>query len=66
MESAAGFKSGMDPGFSIEGAWTRLEGGHGPPTWVLFGENVCEKEIIGSRSGGMHWKILYVDPPMQI
>ena len=26
-------------------------GGHGPPTWALFGENVCENETIGSHGG---------------
>ena len=26
-------------------------GGHGPPTWALFGENVCENERIGSHWG---------------
>ena len=36
-----------DPGFPI--------GGHGPPMWALFGENVCENERIGSHRGGMCW-----------
>ena len=31
--------------------WTRFRG-HGPPTQVLFGENVCENERIGSHGGG--------------
>ena len=26
-------------------------GGRGPPTWVLFGKNVCENEKIGSHRG---------------
>ena len=26
-------------------------GGRGPPTWALFGENVCENERIGSHRG---------------
>ena len=26
-------------------------GGRGPPTWVLFGKNVCENERIGSCRG---------------
>ena len=26
-------------------------GGCGPPTWVLFGENACENERIGSNRG---------------
>ena len=33
-----------DPGFPV--------GGRGPPTWALFGENVCENERIGSHGGG--------------
>ena len=28
------------------------EGGRGPPTWVLFGKNVCENERIWSCGGG--------------
>ena len=40
-----------DPGFLFGGG-----GGAnllwGPPTRVLFGENVCENERIGSHSGG--------------
>ena len=36
-------KSSADPGFPV--------GGHGPPTWVLFGENVCENKRIGSHRG---------------
>ena len=27
-------------------------GGHGPPTWVLFGKNECENERILSHGGG--------------
>ena len=30
-------------------------GGHGPPTRVLFGKNVCKNERIGSRWGGGRW-----------
>ena len=30
-----------------------LGGGHRPPTWALFGENVCENERIGSHMGGV-------------
>ena len=26
-------------------------GGRGPPMWVLFGENICENERIGSHRG---------------
>ena len=54
--------TGADPGFPMVSV-THL-GGHGPPMWVLFGENVSENERIGSRSGGHVPKILYVDPPM--
>ena len=50
---------------SRSGAWARLGGGRGPPMRVLFGENACENERIGSRKGGgVRRKILYVDPPM--
>ena len=38
-------------------------GGHGPLTRALFGENVCENEIIGFHRGVCR-NILYVDPPM--
>ena len=49
--------AGADPEFPV--------GGCGPPMWVLFGENVCENEGIGShKGGGVRRKILYVDPPM--
>ena len=27
-------------------------GGHGPLVWVLFSENVCDNERIGSHRGG--------------
>ena len=39
-----------DPGFPIGGV-DPLKGGHGPPTWVLFGKYVCEKEKIWSCRG---------------
>ena len=42
--------SGADLGFPVGGAWTRFRG-HGPPTQVLFSENVCENERIGSHRG---------------
>ena len=41
-----------------------LGGGHGPLMRVLFGENVCKNERIGSRSVGVRRKFLYVDPPL--
>ena len=34
-------------------------GGRGPPKWALFGENVCENEIIGSHRG----RVLGTPPP---
>ena len=30
-------------------------GGHGPPMWALFGENVCENKRIESHRGGVRW-----------
>ena len=56
--------TGTDLGFPVGGVdpfW-----GHGPPMRALFGENVCENERIGSHRGGVHWEILYVDPPVII
>ena len=44
------YPSGVGSGFPVGGAWTRF-GGRGPPTQVLFSENVCENERIGSRRG---------------
>ena len=41
-----------DPGFPVGGR-SPVRGVHGPPTQVLFGENVCENERIGSH-GGVH------------
>ena len=48
-----------DPGFPIGsvdplGGRVDLLWGCGPPMQVLFGENVCENERIGSCRGGMH------------
>ena len=37
-----------DPGFPVGGGVHPL-GGHEPLTWVLFGENVCKNERIGSH-----------------
>ena len=45
-----------DPGFPI--------GGRGPPTWALFGENVCENERIGSHRGACTRHAPPLDPPM--
>ena len=38
-------------------------GGRVPPTWVLFGKNVCENKRIWSRRGGMR-RACPLDPPM--
>ena len=41
-----------DPGFPRGGGGgVDPLGGHGPPTWALFGKNVCKNERIGSRRG---------------
>ena len=37
-----------DPGFPVGGR-APIRGEHGPPTWALFGENVCKNERIGSH-----------------
>ena len=39
-----------DPGFPVGGR-APVGGGRGPPTWALFGENVCKNERIGSNRG---------------
>ena len=52
-----------DPGFPVGGGVHPL-GGHGPPTWALFGENVCENETIGSHRGGACAGHAPLDPPM--
>ena len=38
-----------DAGFPVGGCAPIR--GHGPPMWVLFSENVCENERIGSHRG---------------
>ena len=48
-----------DPGFPVRGR-APVRGGHGPPTWVLFGENVCKNERIGSHRG---WRAPGTPPP---
>ena len=40
-----------DAGFPVGGRGPFFRG-HGPPTWALFSENVCENERIGSHWGG--------------
>ena len=44
--------------------WGGLDplGGCGPLMRVLYGENVCENERIGSHRGVVRPKCLYVDP----
>ena len=48
-----------DPGFLVGGV-DPLEG-RGPPTWVLFGENVCENERIGCAGHAPS-----LDPPLDV
>ena len=43
-----------------------LLGGHGPPMWALFGENVCENERIGSHGRGHAPGMPPLDLPMEI
>ena len=43
-------KAVADPGFPVGGVDPL--GGHGPPTQVLTGKNVCKNERIGSRRRG--------------
>ena len=50
-----------DPGFTVGGTPTCW--GCQPPTQVLFGENVCENERIGSR--GSVRRACSLDPPVQ-
>ena len=45
----------VDPGFPVGGGRAPIMRGHGPPTWALFSENVCENERIGSHRGGRAW-----------
>ena len=52
-----------DPGFPVGGCGP-VRGGHGHPIRVLFGENVCKNESIGSHKKGVRRKFLCVDPPM--
>ena len=50
-------KSVADPGFPMGGGGGGRGpiGGHGPPIWVLFAENVCKNErILFHRGGGVH------------
>ena len=35
-------------------------------TQALFGENICKNERIWSCWGGVHRKLLYVDPPLLV
>ena len=45
------YVTGADPGFPVGGREPVLGGGRGPPTQVLFVENVCKIERIGSGRG---------------
>ena len=54
-----------DPGFPVGAACTH-EGGCGPPTRVLFTENVCKNERIGSHRGGRAPGTPPLDPPMHM
>ena len=42
--------AGVDPGFPVGGV-DLFWGGHGPQTQMLFSENVCENNRIGSHGG---------------
>ena len=55
-----------DPGFPVWGGRAPVGGGggRGPPTWALFGENVCENERIGSLGGACAGHAPPPDPPM--
>ena len=55
---------GADLGFPVGRRGPIVGGGHGPPTWVLFSENVCENERTGFRRRGVRQKILYVSANM--
>ena len=50
ISSGIGHTTVAGPGFPVEGVDPL--GGRGPPTWALFGKNVCENERIGFRRGG--------------
>ena len=49
-----------DPGFPVGGGGVHPLGGCGPPMRVLFDENVCENERIGSHIG---WRAPGTLPP---
>ena len=53
-----------DPGFPVGGGGVDSLGERGPPTWVLFGKNVCKNERIWSHRGGRAGRTLPLDPPM--
>ena len=53
-----------DPGFPVGGGGgAEPLGGRQPPTWVLFGKNVCENERIGSCWGGGGGGTCWQRPP---
>ena len=48
-----GIETVADPGFPVGGGGAPSRWwGRQPLTWVLFGENICKNERIGSRWGG--------------
>ena len=53
-----------DLGFPVEGHGP-IRMGHGPLMQVLFGENVCKNERIGSCRGACTWHAP-LDPPMRM
>ena len=62
------------PTFSVLGAGPGFPTGGMDLTWGrgvdlrhrCFTVKMCENQRIGSRRGGMHWKILFVDQPMSL
>ena len=54
MKQYINMKAVADPGFPVGGGGGGAEplGGRQPLIWVLFGENMCKNERIGSCWGG--------------
>ena len=57
--------SGADLGFSVGGGLDPFLGWHGPPTRCFLVKMYVKMKELGPV-GGVHRKILYVDPPMYI
>ena len=53
-----------DPGFPVGERGAEQLGRHQPPTWALFGKNVCKNERLGSCVGGGGAGSTPLDPPM--